>query len=111
MEDYTPYNMAFACLECHKSFKREFVLTDGVPMELKCPDCGGPSYNFGRHFRAPKKSDIKQWQKIKFLFDHGFRFQRIRIGNWDKDTVRYPDTLEQAKEFVAKYKKYSLKDD
>jgi hypothetical protein len=109
MKDNTPYNMAFACLNCCKSFKREFVLTEGVPMELKCPECGGPSYNFGRHFKAPKKSDKKQWQKIKFLFEHGFRFQKIRTGSGDKDTVPYPETLEQAKEFVVKYKEYAIK--
>lgn len=101
--------MAFACLNCCKSFKREFVRTEGVPMELKCPECGNPSYNFGRHFKTPKKSDKKQWQKIKFLFDHGFRFQKIRTGNDQKDTVPYPETLEQAKEFVVKYKEYAIK--
>ena len=60
MKDYTPYNMAFACFECRKSFKREFVLTEGIPIALKCPECGGMSHNFGRHFKAPKKSNIKQ---------------------------------------------------
>ena len=108
MDNYTPYNMAFACLDCQKSFKREFVLTDGVPLELKCPDCGGSAYNFGRHFKTPKKTDKKQWQKIRFLFEYGFRFQKIRIGNKDKETVKYPETLEQAKEFVVKYKDYAI---
>ena len=107
MKDRTPYNMAFACFECCKSFKREFILTNGVPVELKCPECGGTSYNFGRHFKAPKKSDKKQWKKVKFLFDHGFRFHKIRIGSRDKDTVPYPETMEQAKEFVVKYRTYA----
>lgn len=107
MKDCTPYNMAFACFECCKSFKREFVLTDGVPFELKCPECAGPSYNFGRHFKAPKNSDTRQWKKVKFLFDHGFRFQKIRIGSGDKDTVPYPETMDQAKEFVVEYKAYA----
>jgi len=102
--------MAFACLECCKSFKREFVLTDGVPMELKCSDCSGPSHNFGRHFKAPKKSDTKQWQKVKFLFEHGFRFQKIRTGAGDKDTVPYPNTLAEAKEFVVKYSEFAIVD-
>jgi len=109
MEDYTPYNMAFACFDCCKSFKREFVLTDGVPKELTCPNCGGISHNFGRHFKAPKITDKKQWSKVKFLFDNGFRFQKIRVGSGEKDVVPYPKTLEQAKEFVVKYKKYAIK--
>lgn len=107
--DRTPYNMAFACFDCRKSFKREFVLTDGVPLEMKCPHCGGVAHNLGRHFKAPKKGDLKQWQKVRFLFDHGFRFQKIRVGPKDKDTVPYPDTLEQAKEFVVKYKEFAIK--
>ena len=85
------------------------MLTEGVPLELKCPECGGTSYNFGRHFKAPKKTDKKQWRKIQFLFEHGFRFQKIRIGAGDIDSIPYPENLEQAKEFVVKYKEYAIK--
>lgn len=105
----SPYNMAFACLECCKSFKREFNLSEECPLTLKCPDCGGQAHNFGRHFKAPKKTDKKQWQKVTFLFEHGFSFQKIRIGSGHHDVVPYPDTLEQAKEFVEKYKEYAIK--
>ena len=107
----TPYNMAFACLECRKSFKRELkgVLPRDFPDALKCPNCCGPSYNFGRHFKAPKASDIQQWKKVIFLFEHGFRFRKIRDGSGHHDTVPYPDTMEQAKEFVVKYKAYAIK--
>ena len=44
-----------------------------------------------------------------FLFDHGFRFQKIRLNSLVDDTVEYPETLEQAKEFVIKYKDYAIK--
>ena len=101
--------MSFACFTCNKSFKREFNLSQECPKVLKCPDCSGSAYNFGRHFKAPKKSDKKQWKKIHFLFEHGFRFQKIRSGSGHHDTVPYPDTLEQAKEFVLKYRKFALK--
>ena len=109
MKANTPYNMAFACFDCCKSFKREFVLTDGVPNELTCPNCGGISHNFGRHFKAAKKTDKKQWAKIKFLYDNGFHFQKI----YDQDNgglqIAYPDTLKQAKEFVIKWERYAIK--
>jgi hypothetical protein len=75
---------------------------------MPCPECGGDAYNFGRHFKTPKKSDKKQWQKIRFLFEHGFRFQKIRIGPKHHDTVAYPQTMEEAKEFVIKYKEYAI---
>jgi len=103
-----PYNMAFACLDCCKSFKREFNLVKEYPSELTCSDCGGAAYNFGRHFKAPKRSDKKQWEKIIFLFEHGFRFQKIRIDNTEHDSVPYPNNMREAKEFVIKYKKYAL---
>ena len=105
----TPYNMAFACLVCCKSFKRSFNTSEGIPDELPCPECGGKSYNFGRHFKAPKKSNKPQWEKIRFLFEHGFRFQKIRVGSGHSDTVPYPETLEEAKEFVIKYRNFAIR--
>lgn len=107
----TPYNMAYACLDCCKSFKRQLdVKPSEFPAELKCQNCGGIAHNLGRHFKAPKATDKKQWEKIRFLIEHGFRFQKIRIGSnqTHHDTVPYPETLEQAKEFVVKYKDYAI---
>ena len=105
----TPYRMAFACLSCCKSFKRKVDLYKEYKMDLNCPDCGGLAHNFGRHFKAPKKSDKKQWQKIAFLLEHGFRFQKIRFSGGHHNTVSYPNTLEEAKEFVVKYRKYAVR--
>ena len=103
-----PYNMSFACLACRKAFKRQ-VESGRVPDELPCPECGGPAYNFGRHFKAPRKADASQWRKVRFLFEHGFRFQKIRVGPGHHDTVPYPETLEEAKEFVVKYKEHAFR--
>lgn len=101
--------MAFACLECCKSFKREYkLLPIEYPKELPCPNCGGISYNLGRHFKAPKRTDKKQWVKIRFLVENGFRFQKIRVGPDHHDTVQYPETLEEAKEFVVKYRDHAI---
>ena len=104
----TPYNMAFACLDCQKSFKREFDLSKEYPLTLICPNCGGISHNFGRHFKPPKKTDTKQWLKIKLLFENGFYFQKIHDLSNGGVNVPYPKTLEEAKEFVIKYKQYAL---
>ena len=101
--------MSFACFDCCKSFKREYQIASGSYFdELKCPHCGGVAYNFGRHFKAPKSTDQKQWVKIRFLFDHGLRFQKIRVGSSHHSVVHYPKTLEEAKEFVVKYKDYAF---
>lgn len=104
----TPYNMAFACLKCCKSFKRECnVPPNEYPEKLPCPECGGEAHNYGRHFKPPKKNDSAQWKKITFLHEHGFRFHKIRVGPGHHDVVPYPENMAQAKEFVVKYKKYA----
>ena len=104
------YKMSFACFACRKSFKREIdIAADKWTKELTCPECGGPSFNFGRHFKPPKKADEKQWQKVKFLFDHGFWFQKIYDQENAGLQIPYPETLEQARDFVIKWSKYSIK--
>ncbi|HAH52295.1 MAG TPA: hypothetical protein DCL80_14005 [Balneola sp.] len=103
----TSYHLSFACTECRKSFKRQVNLMEEVPKESLCPDCGKPTINLGRHFKPPKKNDKKQWEKVKFLIENGFRFQKIRTGPDHHETIPYPETLEEAKEFVVKYKKYA----
>ena len=102
------YTVSFACLECCKSFKRDSELSKGIPNELPCPNCGNVSYNLGRHFKAPKQSDKKQWDKIRFLVSHGFRFQKIRPHRDNNDSVPYPIDLAGAREFVERYKEFSL---
>jgi len=79
-----------------------------IPEELPCPDCGEAAVNLGRHFKAPKKSDARQWAKVQFLVDHGFRFQKIRTGSGHHDTVPYPETLEEARDFVVRYQEHAL---
>ena len=103
------YAMSYVCLDCCKSFMRRLSSPAREPEIMPCPECGGNSYNYGRHFKPPKKSDKKQWTKIRYLFEHGFRFQKIR-QNPDNlcETVPYPETLEQAKEFVVTFKRFSI---
>lgn len=105
----TSYKMSFAYFECRKAFKREYKLGSNV-QELSCPQCGRSAYNLGRHFKPPKNRDTKQWETVHFLFEHGFRFQKIRTGSGCQDTVPYPETLNDAREFVVKYKDYSISD-
>ena len=78
------------------------------PESMVCPNCGGTSYNFGRHFKAPKKTDLKQWAKVRFLFDHGFRFQKIRPIKNSYTTIPYPKTLAEVKKWVKTYKEYGV---
>ena len=56
-------------------------------------------------FRAPKRSDDRQWKKVVFLVRHGFVFQKVykQIGPGAYLRVRYPQTLEEARLFVQEY--------
>ncbi len=64
-------------------------------------------------FRPPKKADIKGWEIVKFLVEHGFFYQHIyKVVQVQKETgriismkeyVEYPKTMREAKDFVIKY--------
>ena len=54
-----------------------------------------------RKFKAPPASDLKQWAKVRFLADHGFRFGSIVDAKGFR--VPYPGTLQEAHIFVREY--------
>jgi DNA-directed RNA polymerase subunit RPC12/RpoP len=96
---FPAYLIPYACLECRKAFKRH---DDPDALTMKCPECGGTAHRTSRRFKPPKRSDLKQWQKVRFLLEHGFRFFTVRdqSGRY----MRYPSTLDEAREFVRKYR-------
>ena len=40
----------------------------------KCPQCSGEMVDIGKDFKAPKQTDLKQWQKVEILYQHGFTY-------------------------------------
>jgi len=98
---FPPYLIAYACLNCRKSFKRFYAAN---MLTMKCPQCAGAAHRTSRNFKAPKSSDIEQWRKISFLLSHGFRFNTIRENG---KRVPYPIDLELAKEFVIRYRRFA----
>ncbi len=66
-----------------------------------CPHCGGKAVRFDRKFKAPAEGDDEQWEKVRFLFEHGFRFATV----YDRNglSIAYPATLDEAREFVIRY--------
>lgn len=94
------YLVAFACLACHRSYKRPIEQTH--VWYRKCPHCGDWAINLGRHFKPPKMTAKSQWKKVKLLVDHGFVFQHVYVGE-SGELVPYPETLEAARSFVVKY--------
>ncbi len=71
---------------------------------------------FNQKFRPPKKTDIKKWRIIEFLKDNGFVFQHVykdyskRNGLVTSDNyVDYPTTIEEAQDFIQKYREQAYK--
>jgi len=61
-----------------------------------------------RDFLAPKKSNIAQWKKVAYLIEHGFLFQHVYKHAYGGAWVEYPKTLNEAKGFVEKYKRWAI---
>jgi hypothetical protein len=87
------YLVQFACFGCQKSFKRA---SEGEV--LICPNCGGVAHEMGRNFRAPKREDREQWEKVRILYDGGVRF-------WGSGWFgRFPETPAEAIDFVKQHR-------
>ncbi|MCF6219974.1 MAG: hypothetical protein L3J65_02580 [Robiginitomaculum sp.] len=85
------YLVAHACFECRKSYKYP-INTDNHPV---CPQCRIALCEMGRAFKAPKKSDVAQWKKVKKLWDAGYRFPTNTY-----EPVSYPLTLKEVDAFI-----------
>ena len=68
--------------------------------EIKCPDCGGYMANLGLDFKAPKKSQIKEWRIVESLFRIGKSFSSCGcngIGYVPQNNIDYKLYLEKIK--------------
>jgi hypothetical protein len=99
------------CLNCRKSFSagRDYHITE------KCQECGSAFVFYDHKFRPPRKNDLKAWKLVGFLYEHGFTYQHVykdlSIYHWSKpeNHADYPESLEEAKEFVIKFESQSKK--
>lgn len=51
----------------------------------------------GRAFKAPKKTDKEQWNKVSSLWSAGYRF--ISHEGW-REVVPYPERLTEVAAFI-----------
>jgi hypothetical protein len=101
-----PSLVPYTCFGCRSTFKRPH---EKDVLYRKCPSCGGQALRMDARFRPPKKTDDRQWAKVRFLVDHGFVFQKVYRKDgpvWCRE--RYPENLEQAKEFVVRFRDQAL---
>ena len=93
-----PYPMHFACFACRKSFKQLWTRSEGHVREPRCPDCGLKMWEMGRQFKAPKRSNLKQWRKVEALVRSGITFHRQRVS----DLMPFPAVLREVASFVRR---------
>lgn len=92
--------VAHACFDCRKSWK--------LPEEsfAICPQCRKSVNWMGRAFKAPKKTDGEQWEKVETLWRAGFRF--FPNTGW-REVEPYPERLRDVAKFVADNPKHPFR--
>jgi hypothetical protein len=93
------YLIAHACFDCRKSWKVR------AGTEAVCPQCAATIREMGRAFKAPKKSDVEQWQKVEALWRAGFRF-------WSSGSTGIeplPDQLREVDDFISRNPNHPLR--
>ena len=86
------------CVHCRKAFSQAHNDFSKIVEERPCPECRRPMPYVSQKFKAPKKTDIKAWEIVTYLLEHGYSFYTA----YDKNGryIPYPQTLEEAIEFV-----------
>ena len=100
-----PSLVPYTCFQCRNTFKRPFERI----FYRKCPSCSAQAVFIDIRFKAPRKRDDKQWEKVRFLAEHGFYFQKVYLKEgsvWKRQ--HYPENLKQAKKFVVQFKDQAL---
>ena len=83
---YGPYKAHFACFDCRKMFRRPARCELARPPRkdeqavAPCPQCGVPMHDLGLDFKAPKQTDVEQWEKVAALHRHGYTFHSCGCG-------------------------------
>jgi hypothetical protein len=53
-----------------------------------------------RKFKPPPSDDIKQWAKVRYLVEYGYRFQSVMDEQGEVES--YPATLKEAQAFASR---------
>ncbi|MGG7565442.1 hypothetical protein ACQ5SO_04655 [Rhodovulum sp. DZ06] len=94
MADFQRYGAvnrrAHACFACRTSWKRPATGRE------RCPRCRAPLADMGAAFKAPRRRDRAQWDKVRALWLAGFRFEANR-GPLPATKAELPEALAGAR--------------
>jgi hypothetical protein len=94
------YLIAHACFDCRKSWKRS------GDREHLCPECHRPLAMMGRSFRTPSIRKLDQWEKVRRLWQAGFRFWSYRSF---PHAEPYPDELREVDDFIRRNRDHPMR--
>lgn len=97
------YKEHYACFRCRKMFRQPMRHEMARPIGreekrvVPCPQCRQAMTNLGKDFKAPRQTDIKQWQKVQELHANGYSFGSCGCGG----PGPRPATLQQVEPFLT----------
>ena len=88
----------------------QISLSEGTNYELfntnkTCPICNGKMYFVNEKFKAPKKSNDKEWKIIEYLLLSGYDFRNPIYGTERYMYFEFPKNLQEAEAFVREMRK------
>ena len=93
------------CFTCRKAFNTQY---DAIG-PTTCPDCGQAVAVLNQRFRPPKKREVAKWEVAKYLLDHRFYYHPVYANLYGGQSVKYPENMQEAKEFVVAYRHWAIK--
>lgn len=94
--------VSFACFVCRKSFKKPFV----PDQQYKCPQCAQEMAHMGRSFKAPRRTEARQWEKVRRLWSAGYRFH---TNTRSPDVPAFPNQLRDVDEWIKQNPKHPFR--
>jgi hypothetical protein len=82
-----PYRSHLVCFQCRRTVKH-------IGDDVRCSQCSQSMTNLGRKLHVPPRNNLKQWQKLRLLYQSGWRGH-----DWD---IKPKMKLRTTKEYLAK---------
>jgi hypothetical protein len=98
-----PSSTSYVCFDCRRAVKgpaflnpherRPKALAGLRAQPARCPECALPMQIVGSAFKAPRKNDLKQWEKVRRMVQEGGYIFYPNRG-------RTPKTLAEVDQFL-----------
>ena len=79
---------------------RRVRITSYLIQNKTCPTCKSKMYFVNEKFKAPKKSDDKEWKIIEYLLLSGYDFRNPYCGQEQCIYFEFPKNLQEAEAFI-----------